>query len=154
MTWPRRRSKYGNKKTVVDGITFDSKAEARRYQELKLMERAGQVRGIELQPRFVIEVAGVKVCTYVADFRYQLRSPTAPAIEHWSVIVEDVKGLRTPTYRLKARLMQAVHRVQIHEWPPRERKRPARRRSVVVSNPDVVSKINASTGRQGGGRSR
>ncbi len=114
MTWPRR-SKYGNKKTEVDNILFDSKAEAQRYRELKLMERAGVIRDLELQPRFELVVGGQRVCTYVADFRY---FDTAAG----AVIVADVKGKATDVYRLKAKLMLACHGIEVQEWPPRKSK--------------------------------
>ena len=68
-----KRSKYGNVKTVVDGITFDSKAEARRYAGLRALVANGIISDLELQPSFVIDVNGVKICTYRADFAYQVR---------------------------------------------------------------------------------
>jgi hypothetical protein len=101
-------SKYGNKKTVIDGITFDSKKEAGRYQELRLLERAGEIAHLELQPRYAIEINGVKVCTYVADFRY---TPKGGGKE----IIEDVKGMKTPVYNLKKKLMKAVKMIEIRE---------------------------------------
>ena len=55
-------SKYGNRKTEVDGIVFDSKKEAERYRDLKLLERAGDIRELVLQPSFVLNVNGIKVC--------------------------------------------------------------------------------------------
>lgn len=99
--------KYRNRKTVVDGVTFDSQKEARRYSELKLLERAGSITSLELQPRFPIVVNGVKVCKYVADFGYvdQIGSP----------VIEDVKGVKTPMYNLKKKLMRAVHGIEIVE---------------------------------------
>jgi dsDNA-binding SOS-regulon protein len=64
-------SKYGAVRTEVDGISFASKKEARRYSELKLLERAGEIADLQLQPRFPLTVNGVRVCTYVADFQYR-----------------------------------------------------------------------------------
>jgi len=101
-----KSSKYCNQPVVVDGHRFASQREARRYGELKLLEKAGEISGLELQPRFLISVNGVHVCSYSADFRYE---------KDGRHIVEDVKGVRTPTYRLKKRLMQAVHGVTISE---------------------------------------
>ena len=93
-----RPAKYGNEKTVVDGITFASKAEARRYGELKLLERGGVIRDLELQPEFKLFGLGqTLVCKYVADFGYT---------EQGMLIVEDVKGIRTAVYRLKAKLFR------------------------------------------------
>jgi hypothetical protein len=99
--------KYRNIKTTVDGITFDSAKEARRYSELKLLERSGRITGLEVQPSFPIVINGVKVCTYKADFGYvdQIGSP----------VIEDCKGFKTPVYRLKKKLMLAVHGIEVLE---------------------------------------
>ena len=100
--------KYQNRKTTVDGITFDSAKEARRYSELKLLERAGQITGLEIQPSFRIVVNNCLICTYRADFQYG--TPFCAG-----VVVEDVKGMKTPVYRLKKKLMLAIHGVEIFE---------------------------------------
>jgi len=102
-------NKYKNKKTVVDGITFDSKKEARRYGELKLLEKAGEIRGLKLQPKLPIEVNGQKVCTYIGDFEYIDTS------KDQVVIIEDVKGRKTPMYNLKKKLVKAVYGIEIFE---------------------------------------
>jgi Protein of unknown function (DUF1064) len=104
----RRRSKYGNRKTVVDGITFDSAKEARVYAELKLRERSGDIRALKVQPRFRLDVNGVKICDYVGDFDFY-----DPVIQ--SRVVADAKGFRTPIYRLKKKLMKAIHNIDILE---------------------------------------
>ena len=105
---PRRRSKYRAVRTVVDGIRFDSKHEARCYRDLKLRERAGEIQSLERQPRFPIVVAGVHIGVYVADFRY-VDCATG------EVVIVDAKGVRTPVYKLKKRLVEALHPVQIQE---------------------------------------
>ena len=66
----RRRSKYGAIRVEYDGHKFDSKLEAARYKQLKLMEAAGELKDLARQPRFPCEVNGKKICTYIADFRY------------------------------------------------------------------------------------
>jgi len=99
--------KYRAKRTQCNGLWFASKKEAARYWELMLMERSGVITGLELQVKFPIVVKGIKVCTYIADFRY--RTP------YGDVIVEDVKGVRTPVYNLKKKLMFAVHGIKITE---------------------------------------
>lgn len=99
--------KYQNWKTVVDGITFDSAKEARRYGELKLLQRAGQISGLAIQPTYRIVVNNCLVCTYKADFTYLDAEK--------GLVVEDVKGMKTPVYRLKKKLMLAVHGVEILE---------------------------------------
>ena len=101
-------SKYHAIPTEVDGVRFASRMEARRYQELRLLERAGEIEGLEMQVRYPIVVNGVKVCEYVSDFEYRDLSTG-----RW--IVEDVKGKATPVYKLKAKLMRAVHHVEIQE---------------------------------------
>lgn len=102
------RSKYGAQKTTVDGIEFDSKAEARRYGELRLLERAGRIKNLERQVRYDLEVNGVKIGFYKADFRYWDQASSQQ-------VVEDVKGMRTPVFAIKAKLMKALHRVDIIE---------------------------------------
>lgn len=94
------RSKYGNVKTTVGGITFHSKAEGKRYGELLLMEKAGQARAIELQPEYPCVVNGKKVCVYKADFAYE---------RDGLVVVEDVKGVRTEGFVLKKKLVEALY---------------------------------------------
>lgn len=101
-------SKYGNRKVVVDGVTFASAREARRYDQLKLLQRAGVIRDLELQKRFPLRVNGNLVCTYICDFAY-----------HDNVrglgIVEDAKGFRTREYINKAKLFEAIHGFKIVE---------------------------------------
>ena len=99
---PKRSHKYAAKAVTVDGHKFPSTAEARRYAHLKLLERAGQVVDIELQPRFPLVVQQKLICTYVADFRYidVVRACT---------VVEDVKGVKTPLYTMKKKLVEALY---------------------------------------------
>ncbi len=104
-------NKYGAVKTEVDGFVFDSKAEARRYGELKLLEAAGEIRELQLQVPFHLDVNGVHVCDYVADFVYQ----TTDDGRRTTRVVEDAKGRRTPVYQLKKKLMRAVHGIEIRE---------------------------------------
>ena len=107
------RRKYRNTPTVVDGIRFDSKREAKRWGELRALERDGLISQLKRQVRFRIEVNGVLICVYVADFVY-FDGPREPPWEPPNV-VEDAKGVRTREYKLKAKLMRAVHRVTIRE---------------------------------------
>lgn len=110
------RSKYRAKPTVVDGFRFASQAEARRYRELLLLGQAGRLRNLELQPRFSLKVDGVTVATYVADFRYEERRLDRVALRYlWDDVVEDVKGMKTPMYRLKKKFVEAQYGVQIRE---------------------------------------
>lgn len=105
---PRLRShrKYRNQPTEVDGIRFDSGKEARRWSELKLLERAGRISNLTRQVKFSLDVNGIHICNYFADFCYD---------ENGDVITEDCKGVRTKDYRLKAKLMLAIYRIKIRE---------------------------------------
>lgn len=103
----KRRHKFGATKAVVDGITFDSKAEAKRYGELRLMEKQGRICDLELQVRYDFALNGVKIGFYKADFRYRDAKG--------ATVVEDVKGYRTDVYALKAKMMRAFHGIEIQE---------------------------------------
>ena len=95
--------KYNNKKTVVDGIKFDSIGESRRYKELKLLEKAKVISHLELQPKFELQPRFKKngktyrPITYIADFRYE---------ENGKMIVEDFKGMRTNIVKLKLKMFE------------------------------------------------
>lgn len=99
-THTQREHKYRAQPTVVDGIRFASKRESERYAQLKLLEKAGDITHLLLQPKFPITVNGIVVCKYVADFSYRRRP---------NVIIEDVKGFKTPIYRLKKKLFEACY---------------------------------------------
>ena len=101
-------TKYRAQKTIVDNIVFDSKAEARRYAELKLLEGGGLIRDLSLQQQYDLDVNGTRVGRYVADFVY-LDNETGERV------VEDVKGVRTPVYRLKKKMMKAIYGIEITE---------------------------------------
>lgn|ERR1700734_2196951 len=105
---PKKRSKYGAVKTECDGVTFDSKKEAKRYNELKLLLLAGEIEHLQRQPAFPITVNGVKVGTYKADFSY---------MEKGELVIEDVKSepTKTAVYRLKKKLVEAMYGVRITE---------------------------------------
>lgn len=124
----RQKSKYGARKTVVDGIVFDSRKEARRYSELLLLQKAGAIHGLERQKKFVLipaqyeryerisEKTGKqlaegrrcveKECAYIADFVYW---------ENGKMIVEDTKGVRTKDYIIKRKLMLWLLKIRIKE---------------------------------------
>lgn len=122
------RNKFGNRKVTIDGMTFDSKHEYQRWKELKLLEKAGKIQGLFRQVKFELIPAQYeryerisqktgkrlvdgqrcveKAATYIADFVYW---------EGDRMIVEDAKGVRTPEYILKRKLMLARHGVKIRE---------------------------------------
>jgi hypothetical protein len=106
------RPKYGAVPTLVDGIKFASKKEAARYRELKLLVLAGAIRDLQLQPRFVLTVQGVTIGKYIGDFRYEELTETGG---RWDTVVEDVKGVKTPIYRLKKRIVEALYGIDIRE---------------------------------------
>lgn len=105
-------SKYGNVKTEVDGYLFASKLEARRYRELKLMEKAKQIEDLTVHPEFAIRVLDKPICTYIGDFAYWVGRASATCR-----IVEDCKckATKTPVYQLKKKLMRAIYNIEIKE---------------------------------------
>lgn len=100
-----RRSKYGNIKAEADGMLFASKAERGRWMDLRLMEKAGEIKELQRQIRYPLEVNGMHICDYIADMVYEKNG----------LVVEDVKGYRTEIYRLKKKLMLACHGIEIKE---------------------------------------
>ena len=103
-----RYSKFGNVPTNVNGHTFHSKKEARRLVELQAMERGGLIRDLRRQVWYDLDVAGEHITRYVADFVYYDNARQAE-------IVEDPKGCYTDIYRIKKRLMKAIHGIEIEE---------------------------------------
>lgn len=104
-------AKYGNRKTIRNGITFDSQKEAGRYDELMLLLCAGEIKDLKLQPEFTLQEAfttplgeRVRAVKYRADFSYSRRVKGGPDIR-WERVVEDVKGFRTKEYEIKRKLM-------------------------------------------------
>ena len=129
--WRRTGTKYNASKCVVDGITFDSRKEAKRYCELKLLEKGNVIRDLRLQVEFELlpnqyttekrygkngkplkdkKVLLERKCSYIADFVYILN-------ETGETIVEDAKSeiTRTPVYLLKRKLMLYRYGIRIKE---------------------------------------
>jgi len=100
------RSKYGAVKTKVDGITFDSKKEAKVYQQLVMLKRAGNVVHFERQVPYKFEMNGESI-VYRADFVVMFSDNH---VEVW-----DAKGFKTPEYKIKKRLMKMFHNIDIVE---------------------------------------
>lgn len=101
-------AKFGNKKVEVDGVVFDSRAEAARYQQLKLLERCGVISELELQPVYQLQPAfrdckgkHHRAITYRADFGY---------VEDGRDVAEDVKGAVTEVFKIKMKLL-------LHNYP-------------------------------------
>lgn len=119
-------NKYQNKKTEVNGIAFDSLKEARRFKELKLIEKAGEIYDLQLQVKFELiptqrepdiigKRGGVKKgkviereVNYYADFTYKITGTN-------ELVVEDTKGMRTKEYILKRKMMLYFHNIRIRE---------------------------------------
>lgn len=122
-------SKYHSRKVTVDGVTYDSTKEYRRFKELSLLERAGAIQNLQRQVKFVLVPAQrefcneiytkgrnkgcfkpgkllEKECSYIADFVY---------IQNGKTVVEDTKGFMTKDYIIKRKLMLWVHGIQIKE---------------------------------------
>lgn len=99
-------NKYRNKKTIVDDYIFDSIQESKRYKELKLLLRAGEISNLQLQPRFLLQEAFKKngktyrKIEYVADFMY---------LQDGKNIVEDVKGIQTDVFKLKHKIFEKLY---------------------------------------------
>lgn len=103
-------NKYGAQPTERHGITFASKAEARRYEELRLLEMGGDITNLEVHPRYELVVNGVRVGRYTGDFRYVETSGL--------IVVEDVKSSATAkntAYRLRKKLVWALYGIEIQE---------------------------------------
>ena len=121
------QNKYYNKKCEINGIVFDSRKEARRYQELLLLQRAGVIKSLQRQVKYVLIPAqyesferygkngqeltpGKKLiereCAYVADFVYE---------EDGKTVIEDTKGMKTKDYIIKRKLMLYTHGIRIRE---------------------------------------
>ena len=99
-------NKYRNKKTQVDMYVFDSIAESKRYKELELLQRVGEIQDLQLQPKFLLQESFKKngktyrKIEYIADFKY---------IENGKTIVEDVKGIQTDVFKLKHKIFEKVY---------------------------------------------
>ncbi len=103
---PAKPSKYRAVPTVVDGIRFASKKEAEHWQRLVLLEKAGAIQNLQRQVRFRLDVNGVHVAVYIADFTY---------VDGGRLVVADAKGVAVPVYKLKKKLMLAIHGIRIQE---------------------------------------
>ncbi|MCP1674142.1 hypothetical protein J2T57_001244 [Natronocella acetinitrilica] len=120
-----RPSKMGNRKTTINGQVFDSGWEAERYLQLRADEASGLITDLRTQVAFAIIINDMHVCDYVCDFAYLDADGEA--------VVEDAKGYLTPMYRLKKKLMRAVHGIEIRESyrpkkTPRSGRPPRKRR--------------------------
>jgi len=114
--FPRGVNKYRNVKTQVDGIIFDSKAEARRYAELDLLQKAGEIKDLKCQPKYPLMCGDRPIRTrnkngrphsisYLADFEYRTKIG--------ELVVEDVKGMDTRVSSLKRAILEAQYGIRV-----------------------------------------
>lgn len=101
-------NKFGAKRVELDGHVFDSKIEAKRYQDLKLVEKIGQLNDLKVHTRWPLSVGGILIGHYESDFDY-----SDSAVDHR--VVEDVKGCKTPLYLWKRRHFEAQYGFAITE---------------------------------------
>ena len=111
MSYPGRqpiRSKYGNRIVEYDGYKFDSQGESMRYYQLKMLQKAGKISGLQVHVPFELIPKDEKhrAIYYEADFVY---------IEDGQKIVEDFKGFRTDVYKIKKRMMKWLYGIDIKE---------------------------------------
>jgi len=102
-----KKSKYGNKKTEVDGIVFHSQREADRWAILKLLVKAGEIGFLERQVPYELNEGGTHSLKYYADFRYITKDGEQ--------VVEDSKGAKTKVYLKKRRLIKKIYGITIKE---------------------------------------
>lgn len=107
----KKPHKYNAVKTEIDGIKFDSKAEARRYQSLKSALLCKQIEDLRLKPTYQLIVNNQLICKYIPDFEYVEITASGGKRK----ITEDVKGMRTREYILKKKLMLAIHNIEVKE---------------------------------------
>jgi hypothetical protein len=119
----KKKSKYGNKKVIIDRIKFDSQKEGNRYIELKQKERLGLIFDLklqvkyELQPSFKINGKTIRAMNYIADFVYRetIKNEEGTRELKYKTIVEDTKGYRTDVYKLKKKLFMHKYGIEIEE---------------------------------------
>lgn len=126
-----KKHKYNNVKTALDGHIFASKREASRYAQLKLLQSAGEIRNLQLQPVFTFTMAGLEVrhknykqplkyvdckraLKYIADFSYEWLDRTQQH-KGWQIVIEDSKGFKTPEYKIKRALMLYFYGIEVKE---------------------------------------
>ena len=112
MAWNPARHKYRAKPTRVNNIWFPSQKEANRYKELILLEKIREITSLRRQVSFPLDVNGVHICEYRADFVYLTHDKQNGGLKQ---VIEDVKGFKTPEYKLKKKLFEAIYPLKITE---------------------------------------
>ena len=101
-----KKNKYRAVPVTINGIWFPSKRQGERYKILSTWEKAGIITDLQTEVSYRLEVNGVLICKYYADSVYVMDG---------ELVVEDVKGIKTPVYKLKKKLMKAIHGIEIKE---------------------------------------
>ena len=117
-----RSSKYGAKKVTAADGTFDSQLEYKRWCELKVLQRIGEIANLERQVAFELVVNNVRIGKFTADHRW-----VEPATG--KTVVEDVKGMMVRDVGLRLKLMKAVHGIDVQIWPKKTRKKRNRKQT-------------------------
>lgn len=109
-----RKNKYNAAGERIDGMWFASAAEGKRYLQLKAMVERNMIDNLRCQVKLPCVVNNKLICTYIADFAYVVIDDRGTAIRS---VWEDVKGMVTDVYKIKKKLVQAVHHIEILEIP-------------------------------------
>lgn len=116
----------GAKRVEIDGIKFMSTSEGERYKTLKILAREGYIADLKLQVKYALEINGVHICNYIADFTY---------LENGKLVVEDLKGFVTEEFRMKFKLMQGCHGITIKLVDSTGKNRDVMKRPKAKKNP-------------------
>lgn len=119
------KSKFKNKWVKQDDVSFASEGELARWNFLRMMQAEGKIINLRRQIRFKLEINGILICTYIADHGYFIVDESKPVITDpvygyelgshilQPEIIEDFKGMETPEFKLKKKLMLAIHGIEI-----------------------------------------
>lgn len=127
-----RTDKIGKLERTADGILFDSKAECERYKELILLQRAGQIRNLQVHPEYLIiwPATGKKICKVKLDFLYEKWPGIWRCHDPWETVVVDVKGKDNAMSKLKRKLVEACHGITVKLITKEKRSGPKKTRAV------------------------
>ena len=107
-------SKYSNKKVTIDGITFDSKKEAKVYGELKALLSAGEIKSLDRQVNYTL-IPSQRIDGKVIEKPVQYKADFVVHHNDGETAIIDAKGMRTPVYVIKRKLMLQIHGIRIQE---------------------------------------
>lgn len=128
---PKKPNKYGARKVVLDGYTFGSELEATRYEQLRLMQKAGEIVYLLVHPHYSFKIKGIEIGRgFTPDFEYQLKSGEEVVEEVKALSVKQVvkpdgrvvmqeRRITSRDFGLRRNLMKALHGIEIVLWPPK-----------------------------------